>query len=115
VASAATSHSVTSGSLATANEIVFAVTNLARFVDLTGPSGFTPLFNIQAWLNTVNFECGYKIVAATTAVTATWTHEPLPFTPAERATVITSFKFAAVAAKAQALFRRPRRFFTRPF
>lgn len=64
--------------LAQADEIVFAVaavSNNDTNITITTPTGYTNLTINQDATATIGHEASYKIVAATTAVSASWTHD----------------------------------------
>lgn len=64
--------------LAQTSEIVFAVAAVANNdtnITITTPSGYTNLAINQDATATIGMEASYKIVSATTAVSASWTHD----------------------------------------
>lgn len=91
--SASTSYSISSGSLAQADEIVFATFTKQENATITNPSSpWTALYARDDWSND---HCGcavYQIVSATDSVTSTWTFAS---TTVAQASGIISFKQAA--------------------
>ena len=87
----------TTATLAQADEIVFIVASVSASnsnIAIDTPATYTRIGVNQDSTATIGFEASYKIVAATTAVTAQWSHDNTG--QDEAAGVIATFKAAAV-------------------
>lgn len=103
--------------LSQADEIVFAVAAMSNNdtnINVTTPTGYTNLTTNQDATATIGHECSYKIVAATTAVSASWTHDNTA-QDGWSCKVATFKQAAGAAATSRPVFQQPRHFIARRF